>query len=112
MWSGPLHACQRWPTHPPVLCRPPPAAVAVLGACLFPLAPNWAKLGVFYASSGLLMAILALLLLRSVLAVSTVLASGRTLWLLPNLMSEASARLHCLVGCMCLPARLPGMAGL
>ena len=54
----------------------------------------------------------ALLLLRSVLAVSTLLASGRTLWLLPNLMSEASARLHCLVGCMCLPARLPGMAGL
>lgn len=63
-------------------------AVGVLGACLFPLAPNWAKVAVFYLSSGLLILILGLLLLRGTLAAVTWIVSGRTLWLLPNLLSE------------------------
>lgn len=40
------------------------AAVAVVGACLFPLAPNWAKVGVFYLTAGLLALILGVLALR------------------------------------------------
>lgn len=62
--------------------------LVVLGACLFPLAPNWAKIGVFYLSSGLLVLLLGALLLRSLLAAVTWIVSGRTVWLLPNLMSE------------------------
>lgn len=62
--------------------------LGVLGACLFPLAPNWAKVAVFYLSSGLLILILGLLLLRGTLAAVTWIVSGRTLWLLPNLLSE------------------------
>ncbi|PRW58596.1 Translocation sec62 [Chlorella sorokiniana] len=62
--------------------------LAVVGACLFPLAPNWAKVGVFYLTAGLLALILGVLALRSVVALATWLVSGRTLWLLPNVMSE------------------------
>ncbi len=43
---------------------PPCAAVAVVGACLFPLAPNWAKVGVFYLTAGLLALIMGVLALR------------------------------------------------
>ena len=42
----------------------PPAAVAVVGCCLFPLAPNWTKVAVFYATAGLLALILGVLALR------------------------------------------------
>lgn len=62
--------------------------LAVVGACLFPLAPNWAKVGVFYLTAGLLALILGVLALRGVLALATWLVSGRTVWLLPNVMSE------------------------
>lgn len=62
--------------------------LGVVGACLFPLAPNWAKVAVFYLSSGLLFLILGVLLIRSVLALVTWVATGNTVWLLPNLSSE------------------------
>ncbi|KAL4437010.1 hypothetical protein ABPG75_004149 [Micractinium tetrahymenae] len=62
--------------------------LVVVGACLFPLAPNWAKVAVFYLSSGLLFLILGVLLIRSVLALVTWVATGNTVWLLPNLSSE------------------------
>lgn len=49
----------------PLPCTPcPPAAVAVVGCCLFPLAPNWTKVAVFYATAGLLALILGVLALR------------------------------------------------
>lgn len=63
--------------------------MGVIAACCFPLAPNWVKVWVFYLSAGLLMLILATLALRSAVALATWLASGRTVWLLPNLLSEA-----------------------
>lgn len=78
---------------PPPLLPPATSAVGVLGACLFPLAPNWAKVAVFYVSSGLLFLILGVLLIRAVLALVTWIATGNTVWLLPNLSSEA--RLVC-----------------
>ncbi|KAL4432440.1 hypothetical protein ABPG77_001739 [Micractinium sp. CCAP 211/92] len=62
--------------------------LGVVGACLFPLAPNWAKVAVFYVSSGLLFLILGVLLIRAVLALVTWVATGNTVWLLPNLSSE------------------------
>ncbi|KAI7845608.1 hypothetical protein COHA_000894 [Chlorella ohadii] len=62
--------------------------LAVVGACLFPLAPNWAKVGVFYLTAGLLALIMGVLALRGALALATWLVSGRALWLLPNVMSE------------------------
>jgi hypothetical protein len=63
----------------------------VLGACLFPLAPNWAKIAVFYLSSGLLALLLGSLLLRGAVAAATWIVSGHTLWLLPNIMSEVGS---------------------
>ncbi|KAI3433795.1 hypothetical protein D9Q98_003600 [Chlorella vulgaris] len=62
--------------------------LVVLGACMFPLAPNWMKVGVFYLSAGLLMFLLGMLLLRGVVAAVTWIASGRTLWLLPTILAE------------------------
>jgi len=61
---------------------------AVLAACLFPLAPHWVKLGAFYASSGLLAALTALLTVRGLLALGTWLAAGRAVWLFPLLLDE------------------------
>lgn len=82
----------------------PASAVGVVGACLFPLAPNWAKVGVFYLSSGLLFLILGVLLVRAALALVTWIATGNTVWLLPNLSSEASPLSlmcrHALVPCL------------
>ena len=62
--------------------------VAVIAACLFPLAPRWVKLGVVYVSGGLLAVLLGLLLVRGVLAGVTWAATGRALWLFPNLMDD------------------------
>lgn len=77
------------PSQPLPPCpAPSPCAVVVVGACLFPLAPNWVKIGVFYLTAGLLCLILATLALRSALALSSWLLTGRTLWLLPNVLSE------------------------
>ena len=61
---------------------------AVLAACLFPLAPHWVKLGAFYASSGLLAALTALLTVRGLLALGTWLTVGRAVWLFPLLLDE------------------------
>jgi len=62
--------------------------VAVIAACLFPLAPRWVKLGVVYLSGGLLAVLLGLLLVRGALAGVTWAAAGRALWLFPNLMDD------------------------
>lgn len=64
--------------------------MAVVGCCLFPLAPDWAKVVVFYASAGLLSLMLGVLALRGALALGSWVLTGRTVWLLPNLMSEVS----------------------
>lgn len=87
-----LSTCAALCSHALCSCCLPPLAVGVVGACLFPLAPNWAKVAVFYLSSGLLFLILGVLLIRSVLALVTWVATGNTVWLLPNLSSEARRR--------------------
>lgn len=56
--------CLPYSATVPLPVPPPSAAVAVVGACLFPLAPNWAKVGVFYLTAGLLALILGVLALR------------------------------------------------
>ena len=66
-------------------------AVIVIGFCLFPLAPHWAKLAVVYTSAGLIIAIVVLIAVRSVLALATWGALGRSLWLFPHLLSEVRA---------------------
>jgi len=62
--------------------------VAVIAACLFPLAPRWVKLGVVYVSGGLLAILLGLLCVRGALAGLTWAATGKALWLFPNLMDD------------------------
>jgi translocation protein SEC62 len=62
--------------------------VVVLAACLFPLAPHWVRLAVVYLSAGLLSLILALILTRSVVAVVTWVGTGRTVWIMPNMLAD------------------------
>ncbi|RMZ57486.1 hypothetical protein APUTEX25_003729, partial [Auxenochlorella protothecoides] len=60
----------------------------VLAACLFPLAPYGIKVTVFYLASGLLTVILGTLVLRLFVAATSWILTGKTLWLLPNVLSE------------------------
>lgn len=76
------------PSSPWALVGSALIAVAVIAACLFPLAPRWVKLGVVYVSGGLLAVLLGLLLVRGVLAGVTWAATGKALWLFPNLMDD------------------------
>ena len=64
------------------------ALVLVLCATLFPIAPYRLKLGVVYASMGLLSAIFAVTILRLLLFIAVWVLTGRSIWLLPNLYSE------------------------
>ena len=94
-------ACPRHrsPPLPTPLPPPPLPAVGVLAACLFPLAPNWAKLGVVYLSTTLLIAILGTLTLRAAVALASWIACGTALWLLPNLLAEVRQRRGGGAGC-------------
>jgi translocation protein SEC62 len=76
------------PASPWALAWAALAAAGVLAVCLFPMAPNWAKIGVVYVSSTLLTLILGALLLRALVAAASWIGAGRTVWLLPNLLSE------------------------
>jgi hypothetical protein len=62
--------------------------VVVIAACLFPLAPYPVRLGVVYTSMALLSAILAIIVVRSIIAGVSWVALGRSLWLFPYLLSE------------------------
>jgi translocation protein SEC62 len=63
-------------------------ALAVVLICLFPVAPMWVKAGVVYIASGLLAAIMAVLILRSVIALASYVGTGRTVWILPNVLAD------------------------
>ncbi|KAL3154943.1 hypothetical protein ABBQ38_011473 [Trebouxia sp. C0009 RCD-2024] len=63
-------------------------AVAVLAACLFPLAPYKIKIMVVYLSMGLLITLVGAILIRGAVAGVTWMAAGRSFWLLPNVLSE------------------------
>lgn len=62
--------------------------LGVLFACLFPLAPLKLRLAVVYISAGLLSVILSVLAVRSVMATVSWIGTGRTVWLLPNLLAD------------------------
>eukprot|EP00884_Botryococcus_braunii_P003901 jgi/Botrbrau1/13511/Bobra.0082s0104.1 len=62
--------------------------VAVIAACLFPLAPYWLRLTVVYAAMTLLTLIFVILIIRSLIALVTWVTSGYTLWLFPYLLAE------------------------
>lgn len=64
-------------------------AAAVIGVCLFPLAPNGVKLAAFNVSLGLLLAIVGVVVLRALLALATWILLGRALWFLPLLLDDA-----------------------
>lgn len=64
------------------------AAISVILICLFPVAPFWFKAGVLYVATGLLTGITALLTLRGFMAIVSYIATGRTVWVLPNLLAE------------------------
>ena len=63
---------------------------------LFPLAPYRVKIGVVYSATGLLMAIFAVSVLRLALFVTLWVATGRSVWLFPNLYSEEIPITHIL----------------
>ena len=64
------------------------AAASVILICLFPIAPYWFKAGVLYVASGLLAMIFGLLILRGIMAVVSYVATGRTVWFLPNILAD------------------------
>ena len=80
------------PTSPWLYLWASLATLGVLLACMFPLAPAPIKLAVFYVCATLVVAILAVLSLRSFVGAVSWILSGSTLWLLPNLLSEVGRR--------------------
>ena len=70
-------------------------ALAVLAACLFPLAPYQIKIVVVYLSMGLLVTLMGAILIRGAIAGVTWMAVGRSFWLLPNVLSEVESNHPC-----------------
>jgi len=64
------------------------AVVLVLAACLFPLAPMWAKKVVFYVSLSVLILMFAVMMVRIVVYVACWVVAGKHIWLLPNILSD------------------------
>lgn len=64
------------------------AALGVLLITLFPMAPSWVKAGVVYTLAAMLTVIFAVLLVRGIVAALTWIASGRTVWILPNALAD------------------------
>lgn len=64
------------------------ALVAVVLCCMFPLAPHPVKLAAVYCSMTLIICILCTLIVRSLIALSTWVVLGRSLWLFPYLLSD------------------------
>lgn len=62
--------------------------VVVLAACLFPLAPWWARMAVVYTLMVLLATLLGVIALRYVLFGLVWIVTGHSFWLFPYLMSD------------------------
>lgn len=60
----------------------------VIAACLFPLAPWWARITVVYALMGLLVLLLGIMVVRYTVFALIWVATGSTFWLFPNVMSD------------------------
>lgn len=64
------------------------SAVGVILICLFPIAPAWVKISVVYFLSGLLTLLIGALLLRGAIALASYIFTGRTVWILPNVLDD------------------------
>ncbi len=64
------------------------ALITIMLCCMFPLAPHPVKLAAVYVSMTLIICILATLTVRSLLALSSWVLLGRSLWLFPHLLSD------------------------
>ena len=64
------------------------AAVGVLLISLFPVAPPAVKAAVLYILAGFLTIIMAVLLIRGLVALVTWIFSGKTVWILPNALAD------------------------
>mmetsp|Transcript_28913 Transcript_28913/g.73837 ORF Transcript_28913/g.73837 Transcript_28913/m.73837 type:complete len:329 (-) Transcript_28913:168-1154(-) len=62
--------------------------LVVIAACLFPLAPWWARMALVYFLMSILLVLLGLIVLRYTLFTLVWVASGHALWLFPNMMSD------------------------
>lgn len=62
--------------------------VFTISCCLLPVAPNFVKIAVFYASLTMFSLLISLLIIRLVLFGSIWLILGKHFWLLPNVMSD------------------------
>ncbi|GFH11475.1 uncharacterized protein HaLaN_06976 [Haematococcus lacustris] len=89
--------------------------VVVIAACLFPLAPWWARVALVYVLSGLLVLLMGVLVLRYTVFGIVWVLSGSSLWIFPNLMSDQT---RAVTGCLCgamlwlLASHSPDMAHL
>ncbi|KAF5836044.1 translocation protein Sec62-domain-containing protein [Dunaliella salina] len=68
--------------------------VVVVGACLFPLAPWWARMALVYFLMGLLCLMLGLTLIRYVVFTAVWVVTGHSLWVFPNMMEEQASLLE------------------
>ncbi|KAK9907282.1 hypothetical protein WJX75_000641 [Coccomyxa subellipsoidea] len=64
------------------------ALLTIMLCCMFPLAPHPVKLAAVYCSMTLIICILCTLTVRSLLALSSWVLLGRSLWLFPHLLSD------------------------
>lgn len=76
------------PTPPWVYAVSALSAVGVILLCLFPIAPNWVKIGVLYSLAGLLAILIGILIVRGLIALASYIFVGRTVWILPNLLDD------------------------
>ena len=67
------------------------ALLTIMLCCMFPLAPHPVKLAAVYCSMTLIICILCTLTVRSLLALSSWVVLGRSLWLFPHLLSDVRA---------------------
>ena len=67
------------------------ALLTIMLCCMFPLAPHPVKLAAVYCSMTLIICILCTLTVRSLLALSSWVLLGRSLWLFPHLLSDVRA---------------------
>ena len=76
------------PVSPMVYLLSALAAVAVLLVCLFPVAPPFVKKGVVYFLLVLLCTLVGLLVVRAIVAAVSWIGTGRTVWILPNVLAD------------------------
>lgn len=62
--------------------------IVVILACLFPLAPWWMRMAFVYTLMALLTVMLAIIAVRYTVFATVWAASGYSIWIFPNMMSD------------------------